>query len=258
MLGDISEQTIFIRVQDRNGTPQCFNDHESFKIIVNPIPAVSTTITPLAVCDVATPADSDPRNRVAQNIDLTTKTADILAGRTNHRVAYYITQQDAENNSNEITNTTNFQNVTSQTTFPSNFNTDDPGIQTIFFKVIDLGGNMCESVFSTFQLLIYPEPNIPLNITDYSDCDNTSDTDADDANGRNGDISLKNKIPEILANYQPAEFADFSVTFYTSLADAQAGNAATALDDELDFEDFTSLKKEEHDYWCYFVCATAI
>ena len=35
-------------------------------------------------------------------------------------------------------------------------------------------------------------------------------------------------------------------------------SAATALDDELDFEDFTSLKKEEHDYWCYFVCATAI
>ncbi|KGL62897.1 T9SS type B sorting domain-containing protein [Polaribacter sp. Hel1_85] len=231
-LGDISEQTIFVRVQDRNGTQQCFNDHVSFKIIVNPVPTISSTVVDFAVCDVPTSSDSDTRNRIAQNIDLTSKDIEILDGKTNHRVAYYATQQDAENG-NEITNPTDFQNITSQTVFPTNFNTDDPGIETIFFKIFDLGGNMCESVFATFQLLIYPEPNIPINISNYSDCDNISDSFADDDNGINGDISLKNKIPEILINYQPAEFADFSVTFYTSLADAESGNSSLAIDENI-------------------------
>ncbi|QNM86648.1 T9SS type B sorting domain-containing protein [Polaribacter pectinis] len=230
--GDISEQTIFVRVLDRNANPQCKNTAISFKIIVNPIPEVSNTITPLAVCDVATPTDSDPRNRIAQSIDLTSKNIEILNGRTNHRVAYYATQQHAVDGTPEITNPSNFQNDPSQTAFPSDFNTDDPGIQTIFFAVVDQGGNMCRSVFSTYQLLIYPEPNIPINISDYTDCDNTTDTEMDDTNGRNGDISLKNKIPEILANYQPAEFPDFDVTFYTSLAEAESGDKTLALDED--------------------------
>ena len=238
VLGAISEQTIYVRVQDKNGTVQCFNDHVSFKIIVNPIPAVSNTITPFAVCDIVTPADSDPRNRVAQNIDLTSKDTEILDGKINHRVAYYATQQDAEDG-NEIANSTVFQNITSETTFPTNFNTDEPGIETIFFKIFDLGGNQCGSIFATFQLLIYPEPNIPINISDYSDCDNTSDSFADDANGINGDITLKNKIPEILANYSPSEFSDFTVTFYTSLTDAESGNTALALDENI-FENNTN------------------
>ena len=231
-LGDISEQTIYVRVQDRNTTTQCFNDHVSFKIIVNPIPVVSTTITPFAVCDIVTPSDSDPRNRIAQNIDLTSKDTEILVGKINHRVAYYATQQDAQNG-NEISNPTVFQNITNETNFPADFTTDDPGIETIFFKIFDLDGNMCESVFATFQLLIYPEPNIPINISDYSDCDNTTDSFADDANGINGDITLKNKIPEILVNYLPSEFADFSITFYTSLADAESGNTALTLNENI-------------------------
>jgi gliding motility-associated-like protein len=231
-LGDISEQTIYVRVQNRNATTQCFNDHVSFKITVNPVPTVSATITPIAVCDIVTPSDSDPRNRIAQNIDLTSKDTEILDGKINHRVAYFATQQDAQDG-NEISNPTIFQNITSETNFPADFSTDDPGIETIFFKVFDLGGNMCESVFATFQLLIYPEPNIPNNISDYSDCDNTTDSFADDANGINGDITLKNKIPEILVNYLPSEFADFSITFYTSLADAESGNTALALDENI-------------------------
>ena len=81
--------------------------------------------------------------------------------------------------------------------------------------------------------MIYPEPNIPLNISDYSDCDNTTDIDADDENGINGDISLKSVIPEILKNYNPTEFADFSVRFYTSLTDAQIGDLATAIDQNI-------------------------
>ena len=232
--GDVSEQTIFVRVQDRNANPACFNANDSFfKIIVNPLPEVSNTISDLPVCDVPNATDSDPRNRIAQNIDLTTMETEILNGRTNHRVAFYTTQQNAQNSGPEIPNPTNYENDAALTTFPSDFQTDDPGIQTIFFKVIDQTGAMCESVFSTFDLLIYPEPNIPINISDYSDCDNTSDSFDSDTNGINGDITLKNKIPEILANYQVSEYPDFNVTFYTSLALAQTGNPADALNEDI-------------------------
>ena len=230
--GDISEQTIFVRVKDKDLNSQCISSPTSFKIIVNPIPSISNTITPFPVCDVVSLSDPDPRNRIAQNIDLTSKNDEILVGKTNHRVAYYLTQADAENNI-EINNPTDFQNVSLLTAFHTDFNSDDPAIQTIFVKVFDLGGNKCTSIFSTFQVVIYPEPNIPLNISDYSDCDNATDVDADDANGINGNITLKNKIPEILANYNPADFNDFSVSFYASLTDAQTGDLATALDENI-------------------------
>jgi hypothetical protein len=226
--GDISEQTIFVRVQDKNTL--CVSSPTSFKIIINPIPSISNTITPFPVCDVVTLSDPDPRNRIAQNIDLTSKNNEILAGKTNHRVAYYLTPQDAIDNV-EINNTTDFQNTKSLTAFPTDFNSDDPAIQTIFVKVFDQGGKKCTSVFSTFELVIYPEPNIPLNISDYSDCDNMTDIDADDANGIIGNITLKNKIPEILANYNPAEFADFSVSFYTSSTDAEIGDPTNAINE---------------------------
>ena len=228
--GDISEQTIYVRVKNRN--TGCVNNPTSFKVIVNPIPSISTKITPFPVCDVITSSDADPRNRIAQNIDLTTKDSEILAGKINHRVAYYLSQTDAENN-NEIVNPTDFQNTSSSTSFPANFNSDDPAIQTIFVKVFDLGGNKCTSVFSTFELVIYPEPNLPLNISDYSDCDNSTDIDELDDNGKIGNITLKNKIPEILVNYNPTEYADFSVRFYASEVAAEIGDLATALDENI-------------------------
>jgi gliding motility-associated-like protein len=91
---------------------------------------------------------------------------------------------------------------------------------------------MCSSITYTFQLLVYPEPNIPVNISDYTDCDNKTDADEDDNNGRNGDITLKNKIPEILANYLASEYEDFEVTFYTSQVDADSGDTSLAVDED--------------------------
>jgi len=227
--GDISEETIHVRVQNLNG---CINNPTSFKIIVNPIPSISNTISPFPVCDIVTPSDGDPRNRIAQNIDLTLKDDEILANRPNHIVKYYLTPIDAENNI-EIVNATDFENMSSLTSFPANFNSDDPAIQTIFVKVFDLGGNQCSSIFSTFELVIYPEPNLPLNISNYSDCDNKTDSFADDDNGINGDISLKNMIPKILENYDLNEFGDFSVSFYATLPDAQIGDPNTALNENI-------------------------
>ena len=215
--GTTSEQTIYVRVENRTGS-MCYNANTSFKIIIQPIPTVPANVPDLMVCDVVTPSDADPRNRIAQNIDLTEREADILAGRTGLVVEYYISQTDAENRTNAISDPSNFQNTTAETSFPADFNSDDPGVQTIFFIIVDETGLQCPSVFSTFQLLVYPEPSInPVGVL--SECDN--DDDGDDANGIIQTIDLNSKITEVLGASR--NVSDFNVTFHSSQAEATSG-----------------------------------
>ena len=220
--GTTSEQTIYVRVQNRTGS-MCNNANTSFKIIIQPIPTVPANVPDLMVCDVVTPSDADPRNRIAQNINLTEREADILDGRTGLVVEYYISQQDAENRTNAIADPSNFQNTTAETSFPTDFNSDDPGVQTIFFIIVDENGLQCPSVFSTFQLLVYPEPSVnPVSVL--SECDN--DDDGDDANGIIQTIDLNSKIPEVLGASR--NVSDFNVTFHISQADATSGDNSLA------------------------------
>ncbi|KOY53208.1 T9SS type B sorting domain-containing protein [Polaribacter dokdonensis] len=215
--GTTNEQTIYVRVQNRTGS-MCYNANTSFKIIIQPIPTVPANVPDLMVCDVVTPFDADPRNRIAQNIDLTERESDILDNRTGLVVEYYISQTDAENRTNSISDPSNFQNTTAETSFPADFNSDDPGIQTIFFIIVDETGLQCPSVFSTFQLLVYPEPSInPVGVL--SECDN--DDDGDDANGIIQTIDLDSKIPEVLGASR--NVSDFNVTFHSSQAEATSG-----------------------------------
>ncbi|WP_430927334.1 T9SS type B sorting domain-containing protein [Polaribacter marinivivus] len=221
--GTTSEQTVFVRVENRTGS-MCYNANTSFKIIIQPIPTVPANIPDLIACDVVTVTDADPRNRIAQNIDLTLREADILNGRTGLKVEYYIKQEYAENRSIMISDPTNFENTAAETTFPADFSTDDPGIQTIFFIIVDENGLQCPSVFSTFQLLVYPEPFVsPISV--YSDCDN--DDDGDDTNGIIQNIDLNGKIPEILGSNRNVN--DYNVSFYLSASDAQIGATSNAL-----------------------------
>ncbi|WP_438972070.1 T9SS type B sorting domain-containing protein [Polaribacter sp.] len=216
--GTTSEQTIYVRVQNLIGN-RCFNANTSFKISIQPIPTVPADVPDIIICDVVTPIDADPRNRIAQNIDLTERETDILDGRTGLIVEYYISQQDAENRTNAILDPSNFQNTTAETTFPSDFSSDDPGIQTIFFIIVDENGLQCPSVFSTFQLLIYPEPSVnPVSVL--SECD--TNADGDDANGIIQTIDLNSKIPEIVGANRNVN--DFNVTFHSTPADATSGN----------------------------------
>jgi hypothetical protein len=176
--GSINEQTIYVRVENNTGT-NCFNANTSFKIRIQPIPTIPTSLSDLPFCDLETAIDGDSRNRIAQNINLTIMDSEIINGRTGLRVAYYNSQQDVANN-NPIADPANFQNSETLTSFPTDFNTDAPGVQTIFVVVVDENGIQCESVFSTFQLFIYPEPFVnPIGVL--SECDDAND--GDDTNG---------------------------------------------------------------------------
>ena len=219
--GAKSEQTIFVRVE--NNVTTCFNANTSFKIIIHPIPTIPATVPDLIISDVATSSDPDARNRIAQNIDLTRIESEILMGRPNLSIEYYIKQQDAENRetANAIINPSDYQNSSdpSITLFPTNFSNDDPAIQTIFYVVVDETGLECNSLFSTFRLLVYPEPFVnPISI--YSDCDNDDDGCIQ--------IDLTEKAREILGDDRYNR-GNYNVSFYLSDIEAKAGLDSNAL-----------------------------
>ena len=226
--GTLSRQTIYVRVEDRNKVPACFNDHLSFDIEIKPLPGLENTIAAIEVCDVPTATDSDPRNRVAQNIDATIRNADILNGRdpSLFRVKYYKSQTEALNDLNSLTiaNLLDYENDPANTFFPANVNSDDPGIETLFFTYIDVVSG-CPSEPFTLDIRIYPEPNIPVNINNYTDCDTDNNGLGNDTDGILENIAFSSKITEVLANYTTAEQSNFTVSFHESLADAQTGNA---------------------------------
>ena len=120
--GTVSRQTIYVRVEDRNKVPACFNDHLSFDIEIKPLPALENTIAAIEVCDVPTATDSDPRNRVAQNIDATIRNADILNGRdpSIFSVRYYKSQTNAlaDVDRIDIANLLDYENDPANTSFP--------------------------------------------------------------------------------------------------------------------------------------------
>lgn len=214
-------ETIYVRV--RNNATGCFNDHTKFDIIIHPLPTISNTIPNLEVCDVPTASDSDSRNRIAQNIPLGDRDVDVLNGKNpaQFEVSYHKTRNDAINGVNPLSKTT-YANDPTTTNFPASLAGDDPATEIIFISMLNKTTG-CRNGIATLQIIIHPEPNIPVNINNYVDCDNTSDSANDDTNSINGDITLKNKVPEILANYPVADHNKFAVTFHASQADARSG-----------------------------------
>ncbi|WP_299103790.1 T9SS type B sorting domain-containing protein [uncultured Tenacibaculum sp.] len=217
-------ETVYVRVV--NNSTGCFNDHLTFDIIINPLPVISKAITDLEVCDVATASDGDPRNGLAQNIDLSQRDSEILDGRnpSDFTITYHRTLQNAIDGVLPFPDKTNYSNEPTTTIIPAPGSGDAPARERIYVSLYDRN-TQCRYGLATLDIIIHPEPSLPVNITNYEDCDNNSDTNQDDTNGINGDITLNSKNSEILANYTPAERSNFKVTFHTSLADAQSGNA---------------------------------
>ena len=220
-------ETIYVRVE--NNDTGCFNDHLTFDIIINPLPVITNPIPDLEICDVITSGDGDSRNRIVQNINLSERDIDVLNGRDPalFEITYHRTNQDAIDGVSPL-NKTNYTNDPAHTNFPADFSTDAPATELIYISILNKNTN-CRYGIATLQLVIYPEPLIPLNITNYTDCDNKSDSFLDDANGINGDITLKNKTTEILVNYPTSEHSNFTVTFHENLSDVESG--ANPLDE---------------------------
>lgn len=101
-----SLQTIYVRIENTlNADCSVVSDPNSanfkpFNLIVNSLPTVSTPVE-LKQCDT----DSD----LITSLNLTLAEQNLSANHSNETFTYYPTQNDAINNTNSITNTTNYQ-----------------------------------------------------------------------------------------------------------------------------------------------------
>lgn len=219
--GNVSEQTIYVRVETLSG---CSNPHTSFKIIVNPLPTVINTIPDIEVCDTGI-GDNDPRNGIEQNIDLSQRDADILAGRSSSlfTVNYHKTQAESITASNPLPKT-GYEND------PNLPLVNGVGEETLWVSITD-NTTGCIRGGATLLIKVLPEPNIPVIIPNFTSCDNDNNGLSSDTDGIIENITLKNKIPEILTNYPTTEHSSFNVTFHETQANATSG--ASPINNEI-------------------------
>lgn len=133
-------EEIFIRVTS-NQDPDCY-ETTSFFISVNYLPVIGNP-NDLVLCD-------DFSNDELAVFDLTENSSLLLNNQPNSSLSYHLTSNDANLNSNAITNTSNFEN------------TSNP--QTIYTRLENLNHPECYTTTS-FTLNINSIDNIPLNET---------------------------------------------------------------------------------------------
>ena len=140
---------------------------------------------------------------LAANIDLTVRDAEILGMQDTiiYEVHYYESQLDADNNENEITGL--FTNTINPT--------------PIFARIENKNNPNCYDT-TTFDVEIFITP-VANPIANKEWCDDN--LDGDDTNGQS-DINLLDFNTTVLETQSPT---DFSVTYYNSLANAEAGNS---------------------------------
>ena len=131
-----------------------------------------------------------------ETVDLHQFDNDIIANQTNtgnYEIHYFLNEQDALSNSNEITGL--YTNVTNR--------------DKLTYQIIDLTTN--DVLYGTFFLNVNPMPEI-LNVTDYEICDSDADGFAV--------FDLTGKLTEILGSRSNPPY---DVKFYPTQADAEAG-----------------------------------
>ncbi|NNK83836.1 MAG: T9SS type B sorting domain-containing protein [Flavobacteriaceae bacterium] len=167
-----SPQTIYVRVE--NLTDQECYDTGSFQLLVGSIP-IYTPPSNYLICD-------DMSNDGVSIFDLDSKTTEIIQNSPEDLViTYHTTFEDADNETNAITNTTNYTNI------------DNP--QQIFVRVEN--GTVCHSVASfSLNVVQLPSANTPslIELCD-DDYDETTIFDLTDAEVeildiRNEDIEI--------------------------------------------------------------------
>lgn len=153
MANTSNPQTVFVRIEDTiNG---CLA-YQSFELIVNPLPEISSPTVLVACADIS--ADG------STTIDLSQKDEEITNGNFDLNVTYHLTQEDADNGTNAIplpyvninTNETIYVNVTNSNTGCSTTTTLD--IEVLNNPVINTEDHFidaCDSDhdgFATFDL----------------------------------------------------------------------------------------------------------
>ncbi len=191
-----NQEEIFIRIEN-NANTDCFSTN-SFNLIIRPLPTANQP-DDIIICD--------DNNDNIWDFDFTTQDAAVLAGQDGSifSVHYFETQDDANNNTNEISGVYN--------------NTSNP--QEIFVRIHNDNNASCFDTTSFFiEIFNTPVANV---VGDWEICDD--DSDGNPMNGqREFDLSTLNAT--ILGSQDPAEN---SITFHRSQADADTRNNALPI-----------------------------
>ncbi len=140
--------------------------------------------------------------------DFSATTAEIIAEfppSQTFNITYYQTLSDANSAINEITDISNYRNISS------------PNTQQIFIRVENPANATCLYVGTHITLVVDPVPTAqPASFLEL--CDDNSD--GDDTNGFVQSFNLESQNATILGAQDPA---DFTVTYHESAADANSG-----------------------------------
>lgn len=201
-IGYPNTQQIYVRV-DNITNNECIGVIPLITLIVDPVP-VSNMVPDLEACDNAD--DRNFSNGFIQTFNIESQTAGILGGQdpTIYNVTYHLTALDASQGTNAITNTTAYTNTT-------------PNRQTIYVRV-EHSIQGCYVDRNSFDLVVNPLPEANF-VPDIEVCDDGTGGSAQ--NGFTSNIDLELQTPGILGTQDPTQF---TVSYYRSLADAQANN----------------------------------
>ncbi len=150
----VNSQTIYVRLEN-NVNSDCFESSKSFDLVVTPLPIISSKVT-LKQCDNDTDGFS--------LFNLNEANSKISTNFINESFTYYPTLLDATNDTNQITNPTNFENRT---------------------KPTDSVWARANSTFGCFRVseieLIVSVTAIPSTfVKTFNECDDFLDTDGND------------------------------------------------------------------------------
>jgi len=188
----VTVQTLGVVI--KNETTGC-SVISTLDIRVEPLPTLIPPTSPYTICD----GNQDGFTA----FDLTTLTPGLLQG-ANYIISYHETISDANANGTTIPNPANYINIV-------------PFVQTIYVRAEDPITH-CFSVMA-IVLQVNPSPIAPVALQDISVCDQ----DANNQNAITG-IDLTIRTPDALAQ-QPLAGSSYTVTYYNTLASANAGTA---------------------------------
>ncbi|NRR91742.1 T9SS type B sorting domain-containing protein [Winogradskyella undariae] len=182
-------QTLYVVVTDTN--TGCVDYVTlTIRVLPNPTPTPSEDIPNITLCDDVNTGDG------VEIFDLTENEVLILNGEAGVTASYYETQEDANTDSNEIPDPTQYTNI-------------DTPEQEIYVR-ITRNSTGCYSLVD-FTIVVHPLPTV-VPVTDFIQCELF--TDGIDS------FDLTTKDEEVLDGQDATQFI---VSYHESLADAEAG-----------------------------------
>uniref|UniRef100_UPI002614AE7B T9SS type B sorting domain-containing protein n=4 Tax=uncultured Dokdonia sp. TaxID=575653 RepID=UPI002614AE7B len=184
-------QTIFIQISS-TAAGMCMAQ-TTIDLVVNPLPFIAEPLPASVACD-----DDNDGFGV---FNLQEYSDDILAGLTDVVLRFYETFDNAQNDNTaeQINITVPYDNIT--------------GMAELYILAENTVTG-CTKIYS-FELLVFPMPDLPLEIDDLRECDEDSDGFAT--------FNLTSQEPAILVNIPVVDQGNFIVTYHNSEMDALDG-----------------------------------